>query len=80
MIDIIALLIATAVIDSPLSHTSAAATSSALKSTISAPAPMTPEHVLKSKSAFMRKALIMNMGSQKPLIRTLADKFFKRSC
>ena len=46
MIDIIALLIATAVIDSPLSHTSAAATSSALKSTISAPAPMTPEQRL----------------------------------
>lgn len=68
MIDIIALLIATTVIDSPLSHASAAVTPSALKSTISAPAPMTLNNVLKKQKRFMRKVLIMNMGSQKPLI------------
>ena len=68
MLDIIALLIATAVIDSPLSHASATEPSSALKSTISASAPMTPEQRLEKQKRFMRKVLIMNMGSQKPLI------------
>lgn len=48
MIDIIALLIATAVIDSPLSHTSSA-------STISAPAPMTPEQRLEKAKALYEK-------------------------
>ena len=80
MIDIIALLIATAVIDSPLSHTSAAATSSALKSTISAPAPMTClNNVLKKQKRFMRKAFDYEYGITKTVDRTLADKFLKEA-
>ena len=77
MIDIIALLIATAVIDSPLSHTSAAATSSALKSTISAPAPMTPEQRLEKAKALYEKGFDYEYGITKTVDRTLADKFLK---
>ena len=79
MIDIIALLIATAVIDSPLSHTSAAATSSALKSTISAPAPMTPEQRLEKAKALYEKGFDYEYGITKTVDRTLADKFFKEA-
>ena len=77
MIDIIALLIATAVIDSPLSHTSAAATSYALKSTISAPAPMTPEQRLEKAKALYEKGFDYEYGITKMVDRTLADKFLK---
>ena len=77
MIDIIALLIATAVIDSPLSHTSAAVTPSALKSTISAPAPMTPEQRLEKAKAFYEKGFDYEYGITKTVDRTLADKFLK---
>ena len=79
MIDIIALLIATAVIDSPLSHTSAAATSSALKSTISAPAPMTPEQRLEKAKALYEKGFDYEYGITKTVERTLADKFLKEA-
>ena len=79
MIDIIALLIATAVIDSPLSHTSAAATSSALKSTISAPAPMTPEQRLEKAKALYEKGFDYEYGITKTVDRTLADKFLKEA-
>ena len=79
MIDIIALLIATAVIDSPLSHTSAAATSSALKSTISAPAPMTPEQRLEKAKAIYEKGFDYEYGITKTVDRTLADKFLKEA-
>ena len=77
MIDIIALLIATSVIDSPLSHTSAAATSSALKSTISTPAPMTPEQRLEKAKALYEKGFDYEYGITKTVDRTLADKFLK---
>lgn len=79
MIDIIALLIATAVIDSPLSHTSAAATSSALKSTISAPAPMTPEQRLEKANALYEKGFDYEYGITKTVDRTLANKFLKEA-
>lgn len=79
MIDIIALLIATAVIDSPISHTSAAATSSALKSTISAPAPMTPEQRLEKAKALYEKGFDYEYGITKTVDRTLADKFLKEA-
>ena len=79
MIDIIALLIATSVIDSPLSHTSAAATSSALKSTISAPAPMTPEQRLEKAKALYEKGFDYEYGITKTVDRTLADKFLKEA-
>ena len=79
MIDIIALLIATAVIDSPLSHTSAAATSSALKSTISAPAPMTPEQRLEKAKTLYEKGFDYEYGITKTVDRTLADKFLKEA-
>ena len=79
MIDIIALLIATAVIDSPLSHTSAAATSSALKSTISTPAPMTPEQRLEKAKALYEKGFDYEYGITKTVDRTLADKFLKEA-
>ena len=79
MIDIIALLIATAVIDSPLSHTSAAVTPSALKSTISAPAPMTPEQRLEKAKALYEKGFDYEYGITKTVDRTLADKFFKEA-
>ena len=79
MIDIIALLIATTVIDSPLSHTSAAATSSALKSTISAPAPMTPEQRLEKAKALYEKGFDYEYGITKTVDRTLADKFLKEA-
>ena len=79
MIDIIALLIATSVIDSPLSHTSAAATSSALKSTISAPAPMTPEQRLEKAKAIYEKGFDYEYGITKTVDRTLADKFLKEA-
>ena len=79
MIDIIALLIATAVINSPLSHTSAAATSSALKSTISAPAPMTPEQRLEKAKALYEKGFDYEYGITKTVDRTLADKFLKEA-
>jgi len=79
MIDIIALLIATAVIDSPLSHTSVAATSSALKSTISAPAPMTPEQRLEKAKALYEKGFDYEYGITKTVDRTLADKFLKEA-
>ena len=79
MIDIIALLIATAVIDSPLSHTSAAATSSALKSTISAPAPMTPEQRLEKAKALYEKGFDYEYGITKTVDRTLANKFLKEA-
>ena len=79
MIDIIALLIATAVIDSPLSHTSAVATSSALKSTISTPAPMTPEQRLEKAKALYEKGFDYEYGITKTVDRTLADKFLKEA-
>ena len=79
MIDIIALLIATSVIDSPLSHTSAAATPSALKSTISAPASMTPEQRLEKANALYEKGFDYEYGITKTVDRTLADKFFKEA-
>lgn len=79
MIDIIALLIATTVIDSPLSHTSAAATSSALKSTISAPAPMTPEQRLEKAKALYEKGFDYEYGITKTVDRTLANKFLKEA-
>ena len=79
MIDIIALLIATSVIDSPLSHTSAAATSSALKSTISTPAPMTPEQRLEKAKALYEKGFDYEYGITKNVDRTLADKFLKEA-
>ena len=79
MIDIIALLIATAVIDSPLPHTSAAATSSALKSTISAPAPMTPEQRLEKAKALYEKGFDYEYGITKTVDRTLANKFLKEA-
>ena len=79
MIDIIALLIATAVIDSPLSHTSAAATSYALKSTISAPAPMTPEQRLEKTKALYEKGFDYEYGITKTVDRTLANKFLKEA-
>ena len=79
MIDLIALLIATSVIDSPLSHASAAATSSALKSTISAPAPMTPEQRLEKAKALYEKGCDYEYGITKTVDRTLADKFLKEA-
>ena len=79
MIDIIALLIATAVIDSPLSHTSGIATSPELKSTISAPASMTPEQRLEKAKALYEKGFDYEYGITKTLDRTLADKFFKEA-
>ena len=79
MIDIIALLIATAVIDSPLSHTSAAATPSALKSTISAPASMTPEQRLEKAKALYEEGFDYEYGITKTVDRTLADKFLKEA-
>ena len=79
MIDIIALLIATSVIDSPLSHTSAAATSSALKSTISTPAPMTPEQHLEKAKALYEKGFDYEYGITKTVDRTLANKFLKEA-
>ena len=72
MIDIIALLIATAVIDSPLSHTSSA-------STISAPAPMTPEQRLEKAKALYEKGFDYEYGITKTVDRTLADKFLKEA-
>ena len=79
MIDLIALLIATSVIDSPLSHASAAATSSALKSTISAPAPITPEQRLEKAKALYEKGFDYEYGITKTVDRTLADKFLKEA-
>ena len=79
MLDIIALLIATAVIDSPLSHASAAAPSSALKSTISASAPMTPEQRLEKAKALYEKGFDYEYGITKTVDRTLADKFLKEA-
>ena len=79
MINIIALLIATAVIDSPLSHASAAEASSALKSTISAPAPMTPEQRLEKAKALYEKGFDYEYGITKMVDRTLADKFLKEA-
>ncbi len=79
MIDIIALLIATTVIDSPLSHASAAVTPSALKSTISAPAPMTPEQRLEKAKALYEKGFDYEYGITKTVDRTLADKFLKEA-
>ena len=72
MIDIIALLIATAVIDSPLSHTSSA-------STISAPAPMTPEQRLEKANALYEEGFDYEYGITKTVDRTLADKFLKEA-
>lgn len=79
MIDIIALLIATSVIDSPLSHASAAVTPSALKSTISAPAPMTPEQRLEKAKALYEKGFDYEYGITKTVARTLANKFLKEA-
>ena len=78
MLDIIALLIATAVIDSPLSHASAAP-SSALKSTISASAPMTPEQRLEKAKVLYEKGFDYEYGITKTVDRTLADKFLKEA-
>ena len=77
MLDIIALLVATAVIDSPLSHASAATSSSAAKSTISASAPMTPEQRLEKAKALYEKGFDYEYGITKMVDRTLADKFLK---
>ena len=79
MIDIIALLITTAVIDSPLSHTSGIATSPELKSTISAPASMTPEQRLEKAKALYEKGFDYEYGITKTVDRTLADKFLKEA-
>ena len=79
MIDIIALLIATAVIDSPLSHTSGIATSPELKSTISAPASMTPEQRIEKAKALYEKGFDYEYGITKTVDRTLADKFLKEA-
>ena len=79
MIDIIALLIATAVIDSPLSHTSGIATSPELKSTISAPDSMTPEQRLEKAKALYEKGFDYEYGITKTVDRTLADKFLKEA-
>ena len=79
MLDIIALLVATAVIDSPLSHASAAAPSSALKSTISASAPMTQEQRLEKAKALYEKGFDYEYGITKTVDRTLADKFLKEA-
>lgn len=79
MIDIIALLITTSVIDSPLSHASAAVTPSALKSTISAPAPMTPEQRLEKAKALYEKGFDYEYGITKTVDRTLANKFLKEA-
>ena len=79
MLDIIALLVATAVIDSPLSHASAATSSSALKSTISASAPMTPEQRLEKAKALYEKGFDYEYGITKTVDRTLADKFLKEA-
>ena len=77
MLDIIALLIATAVIDSPLSHASAATSYSAAKSTISASATMTPEQRLEKAKALYEKGFDYEYGITKMVDRTLADKFLK---
>ena len=79
MIDIIALLIATAVIDSPLYHTSGIATSPELKSTIGAPASMTPEQRLEKAKALYEKGFDYEYGITKTVDRTLADKFLKEA-
>ena len=79
MLDIIALLIATAVIDSPLSHASATEPSSALKSTISASAPMTPEQRLEKAKALYEKGFDYEYGITKTVDRTLANKFLKEA-
>ena len=79
MIDIIALLIATAVIDSPLYHTSGIATSPELKSTISAPASMTPEQRLEKAKALYEKGFDYEYGITKTVDRTLANKFLKEA-
>ena len=79
MLDIIALLVATAVIDSPLSHASAATSSSAAKSTISASAPMTPEQRLEKAKALYEKGFDYEYGITKNVDRTLADKFLKEA-
>ena len=79
MLDIIALLIATAVIDSPLSHASAATSSSAAKSTISASAQMTPEQRLEKAKALYEKGFDYEYGITKTVDRTLANKFLKEA-
>ena len=79
MLNIIALLIATAVIDSPLSHASAETPSSAAKSTISASAPMTPEQRLEKAKALYEKGFDYEYGITKTVDRTLADKFLKEA-
>ena len=79
MLDIIALLIATAVIDSPLSHASAEPPSSALKSTISASAQMTPEQRLEKAKALYERGFDYEYGITKTVDRTLADKFLKEA-
>ena len=79
MLDIIALLVATAVIDSPLSHASATTSSSAAKSTISASAPMTPEQRLEKAKALYEKGFDYEYGITKNVDRTLADKFLKEA-
>ena len=79
MLDIIALLVATAVIDSPLSHASAATSSSAAKSTISASAPMTPEQRLEKAKALYEKGFDYEYGITKTVDRTLANKFLKEA-
>lgn len=79
MLDIIALLVATAVIDSPLSHASAATSSSAAKSTISASAQMTPEQRLEKAKALYEKGFDYEYGITKMVDRTLADKFLKEA-
>lgn len=79
MLDIIALLVATAVIDSPLSHASAATSSSAAKSTISASAPMTPVQRLEKAKALYEKGFDYEYGITKTVDRTLADKFLKEA-
>ena len=79
MLDIIALLVATAVIDSPLSHASAATSSSAAKSTISTSAPMTPEQRLEKAKALYEKGFDYEYGITKTVDRTLANKFLKEA-
>ena len=79
MFDIIALLIATAVIDSPLSHASAETPSSALKSTISVSAQMTPEQRVEKAKALYEEGFDYEYGITKMVDRTLADKFLKEA-
>ena len=68
MINIIATLIAAAALNSPSQLPQEQTTSSTQEAVVADIASMTLNNVLKKQKRFMKKALIMNMGSQKPLI------------